>query len=213
MALNFGGQLFPPRQEINAQYSYQDVASGTGVVEFYGIKDSDTGGVSLINQKTDVGTNSGADFDTEERMAGLSDFNEDGAMTFDTNEFQVTKILKGRVYATFAAGGTANDGVTLASIRLIQVHGAGGTTTLSSSFSIPEAVDSSATWFVNMFLDMGDISSTVIKKGDKLRLAVTSTIDGGAFMYHNPAGSAITHQGITCINTQMLVAIPFKLDL
>lgn len=36
MSLNFGQQLFPPRGELLASYDYFDVASGTGVVNFYG---------------------------------------------------------------------------------------------------------------------------------------------------------------------------------
>jgi len=209
MGLGFPG-LFTPRGELLANYNYQDIETGTGVVTFYGIKDVNDASHKLIEEPVDVGGDF-LSFNDRDLVAATTTWDEDGAVTFDTEEFKTTKVVKGIAYAVFAVGGDSNDGVTIADLKLVHVY-SGGTTNLTAEIDLVEATDGDP-WNTTLFVKLGEISSTILSAGDKLRLSMTLTVNSGAYLYHNPSNSTVTIEGLTSTTTRMSVHIPFKLNI
>jgi hypothetical protein len=195
--------------EAIASYSYTDIERGTGVAIFYGIRDFNSGSLRLIENTVEAGTTMTSNI----TVSGFSDWNDDGVMQFDTEEFASKRVLKGNPYVVIPVGGGEDDGVTINDLKLVHVHGAGGTTDLTTEIDLAEIVDSAGSMQMALFIELGEVSSTTIEKGDKLRIYMDTSIDGGAFIYHNPSGSSINYGGVNASRTQLSVGIPFRINI
>jgi len=210
MGLNFGGQLFPPRQDFIASYDYRDVETGTGMVSFYGIKENVTNTYKLIEDQIDVGAKGG---NLSTLTAGAT-INTSSTISFDTEEFKIPQTFKGIAHVAIPLAVEEDASITVTDIRITHVHGTGGTTNLTNDFDLPSFTNAIADVNAAMFVVFNDVSATRILKGDKLRLTMTNTMSVGSSkaLMHNPAGTAVQiSAGFTPTITQLKLSIPFTI--
>ncbi len=215
MTLNFGNNLFPPRNEAIASYNYLDIESGTGMVNFYGVKELNGNTHRLTEATIDVGSSYEGGTNPVKSSA-WTEWDEDGLLSFETEEFKVTKRIKGIAEISIPILGIDGDGVTLNDIKLVHVH-SGGTTDLTTEIDLGKISNSSEDINTVPFLKTSEIPSTVIKAGDKIRLSMNVIVDTSALLLHNPAGTSVTFTRISgsilAQRTRLTVSIPFRLNL
>jgi len=205
----------------NVTYNYQDIESGTGMVNFYGTKMVLAGSVityHLIEETFDTGVYGlNSQFIDDEPVCGFT-ANPTGTLTFDTDIFNHQRIINGTAYAIIPVGvidtGTNAD-ITITDVKLIRVNLDASTTTLTNEFDFDLVATTDATSIVNknLFLKFNSISSQVVKLGEKIRLSLTIAKNGNVYLCHNPSGSSVVvnNSGHTLSKTQMVVSLPFKI--
>ena len=219
--------LFPPRPEFFISVDYHDFITGAGVVLFYGAKDVASGDHELVSS-----TNISATVDQEYIYgvdAGVFSVLADNTTTtinYDSQIFNSSRKINGVVRAAIPVGVAEADNsggaidIGLSSVKLIQVHGIGGTTDLSAAVSVAVIPTSSKAFMLSWFVKLGLINNITIKKGDKIRLAIiydtTASSDQVARAYHSPgkASDTITGGGTetaTSTNTRLVLEIPFAI--
>lgn len=208
MPLNFKG-VAGGAQDFLANYDYYDISAGVGVETFYLTRDS--AGAGVLTNKAFEANASGQGYIR----------NSTATYTFDTNEFQTQRIIKGNVILSLSRfvdipGGFGTDyDVDVNTIKLIHVHSA-GTTDLTAEVSLStftETETGGSSYEVTV-VSLGEVSQTTIKKGDKLRLsmALVASMYGGIFI--NPARTPIAPIEETSFeSTRSSLEIPFKINL
>lgn len=166
-----------------ATYDAVDIAAGLGYQTFY-----------LFTLKNDT--------TTEYALSNIQCFSNSGTLgngtfNFDTTAFNLPRILKGDVYADVAGGSGAGNFQVSGSVILNR----GGTLTTLGSFTTENFV---ATTQTQKTCKMA-VAQTEIKRGDIIRLAMTSNSANNNFNT-DPTGAYSIAQ-----TTKL--RLPFKIDL
>ncbi len=205
--------LFPPRGEL-INFDWRDIASGTGIIEFFGSAMTLSGTVvsrHLVEEIIDCGVDENHGY-TQDPEATL---------TFDTVEFIIPRTVKGiayvsiPLYISISSGQGADQSIDVTNIKLIQVHVGGSTTDLTNEFDLETFTETATGGFKsNKFLVVfNSISSTVIKKGEKIRLSMDVTGEAKTGILHNPTDRDLTINDHTIPDSRLSVHIPFALDI
>ena len=204
---------FPPKRELIETFDFKDIASGSGFENFYGIKDIGSGDYKLIVTTPDVGyTHVG----TNEPINSGGTQNRDTTMNFDTSTFNLPRTINGNPFVIFSLAGIDGDSTTLANIQLKIVHSDDSTTDITTDITLAEIGLNTENFNTAIFVDLGSVSKIGIKKGEKIRLTFDPTMEGEAWILHNPSGSSFTLVdigGTLVVNrTQMILGIPFRIE-
>lgn len=202
-----------------ASYNYKDLITNTGYVVFYGaamVTSTPTYTKHLITEIVNCGT---------DENYGYTSTN--GTYTFDSKEFDKTRIINGIPYASVPAfiwdvsSSGSTEAVVITSVKLIQIHVGGATTDLTNDVNL--GTIASANPATGIIIDAGamviwnKISNISIKEGEKLRLSITIACTTRGAIGHNPAQKTITIIGgtgtVTTTNTQLTVHVPFKIPV
>ena len=119
--------------------------------------------------------------------------------------------------------GFAGDGSSLlvSNVKLILVHVDTSTTNLTAGVASSGIDGTNDAIIGSFFLELGEVTRQLVKKGEKLRLSVTYDTTGTSSAiikaYHNPSGGSetLTDGGIETItssNTQLIMEVPFEID-
>jgi len=199
MALNFNSGLFPQRKEIQAVYNFRDIESGTGVVQFYAIKEMKSGNYYWVENQfeiTETVDNITYSGQTECDAAG-----GDVSFSIDTQDFKLPMMINGKAYMKLAWYKNATGPASVENITLEKIAVGGASSDLTTQFTT--TVASGTSFGGTVLLELGDIEDEIIAVGEKLR--VTFNVSGGNMtdIYHNPKGDEDTRQTV--------LFIPFKI--
>lgn len=211
MVLPFGQDLFRTVPEFLANFDFNDIASNTGVVNFFG------SGSILTDTKL-------------EQYPGNANVTEDREMT--TVPFKRSRRIHGTpyvsipIYAFRVSSGGTNPNVAITALKLVKIAKDDSETDITTTItggSIEQGNNTTLSWASNM-VAWAEVNNVLIKTGEKVKLKFTSTVggtNGGAGFTNNPngtllkaeriAGSSVTSEDVN--NTALVVAIPFKLDI
>lgn len=207
MSLNFGQGLFPQRGEAMASYDYYDIASSTGVVAFYLMTDivATTG---LLTEDNTINLGTSADY----LNGGFTE--SSGTITFDTNEFQSPRRIKGKPIFNYALGINGGSSITVTAVKLVQVHVGGTTTDLTTATgnlaTLSDATDRNI-GFIHQFTEVNKL----IKKGEKIRISLSTNAANNTAFLTNPANTQIIYGsgGNTANITKSTIYIPFRIEI
>jgi hypothetical protein len=181
-----------------ANYSYIDIAEGTGVIEFYGLRVSVD--ATAANDDYKLVTNAIIS------SASQTELTSDGQEILFDVVFNLPKVVKGDVYVvvplTHVGAGTG-----VAAVGIDKVSGA-DTTALLAYTNLPSITGDSSQ--DKSFT--ATIALTKFKRGDTLRLKIKRISNGGGNFYlnHNPIATtaALTNSG-----GRLSFYVPFRIEL
>jgi len=219
MSINVPDSLFRGSPEFVASYPFNDIAQNTGIVNFYaGSTNIGAARVNFLVENTIQGG-------TAENFGYTK---TTGTYSFDTVPFKLPRTLLGTAYATVRQWGyntsSGTDGEsTVTDIKLTQVHVGGGTSDITNEADLLKVIHTPTTGLTQdsrVVVWNENTTPIIIKKGEKIRLTLTMTeagSNGSGGFCHNPAGTdsdALASGGEGVItNTQLVVSIPFRLNL
>jgi hypothetical protein len=154
---------FPPPQEPLANYSYEDLAEGTGKVIYYGIS-------SETSAAVDYHLVSSALYSSEISKDVTS--NGTTTLDFDLAPFNLPRTAKGTAY--FSAGGVAGASATTTLKVQVKKWDGSSETNISSEITTPTLSNAQ-----DMFLLELPLTQTHFSKGDILRLTVKLVATSG----------------------------------
>jgi len=184
----------PPTPNAIASYSYNDIAEGTGIVNFY-----------PIVGKTSAGTTYDLISETLDGWLIETPANESATYTFQTKDFNLPRYVKGTAY--FSAHFYSASGTTNVSIKIQKWDGATATDLTGTILS----ANGSNLKNHAVFLKVPITTETIIKKGESIRAIVVWTQSSGdTYLGWSPTNQTSPTGNLT--NTQMIIGIPFRLD-
>ena len=196
---------FPtPTETAIASFSFTDIESGLGFVDFYTAVTNLLAGAEEII--TDDATTYSGKISTNRTGAGTTSF------TFDSSVFNLPRTVKGIAIFTCGVGGANTAALTAVTAKLQKWDGTSATdlssVITSATFTATSAIPD------KMLLLQLPLTQTRIKKGESLRLLVTFVMANGISMDigHDPRGRAGGNIGTDAV-TEMKVSIPFDLDI
>lgn len=191
--------------DVQANYSYQDIADGTGKIVFYGIA-STTSAATDYHLVTDtlgwsepIGTSKSAGTET---------------IDFDAAPFNSPRIPKGTAWISAGIGAEASSTAKL----MVQLkHWDGSTETNITDEITSQTVGASSTDMV--FMPLPITTEKVFKVGDNVRLTVKLvTTTGVGVVGHDPqnrdeeTGNLVPSTDPDITST-MVLTVPFKLNI
>ena len=233
--MTIGGpqNIFPPSKEININFDWTDVASATGYVEYDCFTTLDSVGVNrlLVESRNaddlqsiySVGGNPLAPTTIYAVAVVNTAYTKGIDVDFDSTEFQLPRIIKGKAYFSFYGGtrrtGGAGTALWYFVIRVRKWDGA-------SETEIANVQTAPYTWVVDQVLEYSldlDIPQTSFKRGEQLRITIEgwSKNSGGAGFGLNPAisgdpsnsaGNHGDYPGFAAGTTRIICTIPYKLN-
>lgn len=232
MTLNFGNNLFPPRNELSINYDWVDVADGTGAITFDAYSTSDKDGVknklirsvNASNIKSITGYDSNG-YDSYNinvvRMTVTDVLTKHLDVEFSLEEFALPKIIKGKGYVNFSyiIGGISNIVYSYFIVKLVKLSGVVETEICTAQTSTTTIYGQTKSNSMEL-----DIPQTSFKKGDILKLVfegyTQKTSSGGvtdidlgiAGDPSNEAGVS-EHLNMDAGKTRIVLIVPFKLDI
>jgi len=234
--------------KITANYSYEDISEGTGVVAFIASTTDHEGTEGIILTTETLKAPFPVYFDlanypryfsslaTHTRYQTQSaSYVEAMTLTMTTRAFNKTRILSGTFVLNLGCSlhvdSSSDRGAAYVVVVIKKVSSAGAETTLKTITTAERTTNagnsgSDAAWIIS-----GDVTTTVIKRGEKIRLTVTPYIKrnyGGAgsgyvgiLVAYDPTDSAIASFGngtsaferlsISAGRTKTIAYIPFKI--
>lgn len=183
---------YPPIQDpAIASFPAAELASGIGIVEFYGIMGNDPSGAIIGLIENTVGC----------EPSETSVVSTTIAYTLETPEFNLPRFVKGTAFVAANIAKTGGDASYTAKLQ----HWDGSTATdLTGTASSDVITVGTGTPYVQLPIT----TEKMVKKGETLRLIFTFTASGGSAKWghcpDNRAGDANT-QG-----TRLTVGIPFR---
>ena len=227
MSLNFGQTLFPPRGEQLVNYSFIDIADGTGVVVFYGgtTESSLVSGARLATNKfysQNVAT-------TSNKVGQQLAFGKYHDIDFDV-DFLMPQNIKGNVVINVPSGIQINADPGLGSSFInarVRKYNSSGETELTGSTGVSGAIIANDgainTYVYNMDCIEATIPLTHFKAGETLRLTIEMWIrttdastDCDFFFGHDPQGRATSDGEVNTFGTEpstLTFQVPFKLNI
>jgi hypothetical protein len=201
-------EKFRKSGEFVPSYNYQDIAAGTGYSVFYACRsDVDDEGMLISNSE----------------VSGKGYTDNDETVTFTTTEFLKPREIKGRVFITIplgiyiptGIGGTFTAAVT--NVKLQHIDASNNVTDLSTAQSPSNLSnsDDGTTRNEGRIVVTASINQ-LVKKGEKLRLTLTTDVESRGYLFHNPSGQSVnptTNSAVSFSITKLMVAIPFDLNL
>jgi hypothetical protein len=203
-----------------ASYDYVDVANGLGYVEFKGLTSRPAGTLTyhLSKEVIEPGYTSGAVLVNNERRSFVCNNDTSGGIAFETSAFNLPKTIKGKVFTNFTL--TQISTSAQACTPTIALY---NNTTLLGTCS--GAALATGTPYHQTYNLSFDVTQTIIKRGDVLKLTISGAAAAAAktMVNHDPINrdqAAYTSApdifpGITASQypTELNCWIPFKIDL
>ena len=196
-----------------ANYDYNDIAEGTGIVTFYGYTTQLSGG--SVEYHLSENTPPSQTITTQISAAAFAS----GWYDFDLTAFNLPRTMKGTAYLS-AGLGAHNANVVYIQAQIKKYDGSTETDVTSELESPPfTGATGAATEGKNILLEM-PVTETHFKKGDILRLTVKLNKQTGASpevveLGHDPSDrdGAKLLPASTTHTSQLRLYCPFKLDL
>lgn len=199
-----------------ASYDYTDLASGLGIVVYYGGQEELNGNTEryFLGQSTDIySTNTNSTYTGSASQT----------YNFDSPAFNLPRTAKGNALIQFTyecpTGLGGGNSATSCRIKaqLFKLHADGSTTTALSSVATAYhdgtgGTSALAEGVKTPFCYSLALTQTIIKKGEKLRVAITLENDDGESVrfYHEPSGTTDLGTGRT---SQVLLFMTFRIDI
>ena len=185
-------------------FSSEDIATGLGVVLFYGIASEASGGIDfhLVTNKDSFSSPTS----TARNTTGTT------SIDFDTSPFNLTRTAKGTAYISFAMGAAEN---VLVHLNAQLIHYDGSTeTTITSNILSATHTGGTGSDSQMAFLEL-PITEKIFRTGDILRLTaeLVTENNGDAEMGHDPKNQNGINNSIkpsTKDTTVMLLTMSFK---
>lgn len=201
MSLNFGGLFRAPATSITS-YPYEDIADGTGIVDYSGCRVGID--ATAANDEYILTTNNVVPNITKT----AANLDED----FDVI-FTAPKIIQGDATIVLPISASSGGAAITGTPQITIIHYDGSTeTVISAQTTFQNATAAGAAEYHDITCKM-TIPRTHFKKGEILRINVVVTKAGTSpvvELWHNPAG---TTSNFTDSGGNMKVYIPFILDL
>jgi hypothetical protein len=203
MATNLPINIPIPAESAIASYSWTDIAEGTGVVSFKGVREAidatPANDIYFLTEQSVAGSVTGTTIATGSPSAT--------AINFDV-AFNTPKIIQGRCIITFA--GKANStGSIQPLITIIHYDGSTETTIVSQkTFESKSGTDSIFEWGISLTIPL-----TRFKKGEifRVKFNFNSTTSSLANTFYHDAQATTT--GAITTGGRLSVLVPFRLDL
>lgn len=180
-----------------ASFDFVDIAAGFGIINYFGVvNEQDTAQTFTLITETYPSINV---------ETALPDTN---TLTFDSLVFNLPKTIKGTAFLVVPLNypsGAGNGGVKL---KLQHYDGTTATDITAEILSFDAVSGGSA--FDQTFTKMPITVEKQFKKGDILRLLITAVSGGSAVTV---AHSATNQTGSKTGNTQLIVGVPFQIDI
>ena len=194
----------PPTEKAIASFSFTDIESGLGFVDFFAAVTDLTAGAEFI--LTDDSTTYSGKISTNRSSSGTTSF------TFDSSAFNLPRTVKGTAIFSCGIGGVNTASIIAVTAKLQKYDGTSATdisgVITSAAFSATSAIPD------KMMLLQLPLTQTLIKKGENLRLLVTFETNSAisADIGHDPRGRSEGGIGTFAVST-MTIKIPFKIDI
>ncbi len=215
---------FPPKREIIETFDFNDIASGSGIEVFYGADSTDSTSTKTYHLVTEQIEGKGGDVNRKEGFTN----NLNTTINFDSSTFNLPRTINGipSVAIPVAAWDESATGeaitITISSVKLIKVAVGGATTDLTTAINVGVIInedpggDGSIINVVPIVL-MTNVTNKLIKKGEKIRLAITINtggVHGG--IAHSPSNKTIIidpgSSDIAWADTRLSLQVPFRIE-
>lgn len=212
------------REKILANYNWIDIATGTGVIVYYGYNTiNDTTYTYNLSEKIVFSHSTNSEIGSIPTQ-DLNMLNR-GELDFDLSTFNMPQTIKGTAFLNLGFGVSNNDNAGSSVYMIAKIKKWDGTTetTLATSQTQTITTASGATGQARASMQLS-LTETHFKKGETLRLTIESwgkfnslqTASSGATIHitHSPEnqdGGLFTVAGIK--TTQLKLNIPFKINL
>ena len=186
---------YQSQESAIATYNYEDIASGTGFVVYYGAKTADDAGVDYILTNNQIYSHG---IDTAGATLDLD---------FDI-VFNKPQRIRGNLFANInlSSGGATN---VTATVKVRKDDGAEYEIASKTSAGVALAGNDDFTLAVIVPIN----SIQLFKKGETLRITITTTCSAGTlFLSHDPANRTGPN-GITLDTSQLIFHVPFVVDV
>ena len=197
---------FRKSPEISVNFSFEDIASGLGVIQFWGCASEDDGGndYHLVSNQT-VYSQPPA---TRRTGAGTT------TIDFDTSPFNYSRTPKGTAHFSANMGTDTNTETVKVLVQLKHLA-ADGTTETNISSEITSQTYTNGGGGVEdevVFLPLPITTNKVIKNGESLRMTVKLTTNGAGnnSVGHDPKDA--TYVGLDTTRVMTLL-MPFNLPI
>jgi len=186
-------------EAASASYDYVDLANGLGYTPFYLGQSEDT-----TNGKEYLLTDSTLIKSSEISRLGYSE-----ELNFDSSGFNLSRTVKGTAYVSLV-GGTNTANQSSVTVILYKVTVAAEEVPLSSSLVMTHAATGGIYYLIQL-----PLTETIIKRGEKLRLSVTTTdpATGAAAIGIDPAGRTFNIDAAENYDSQSKILVPFRIDI
>lgn len=205
-----------------ANYDYVDIANGLGYVEFKGYTSRPAGVLTyhLGKEVMETGYASTASIVSTERFAILVNEDTSGAVTFQTSEFNLPRILEGKVFVNFTLDTTLNNADSHIPSATLYLN--------DTELGTASGASIAGSAIIHTYNLSFDVSKQKIKRGDVIKLKISSvSTDAGVsrvLLEHDPLNrdeDSYTFSGgdvrrnITASDypTELNVFVPFRIDL
>ncbi len=181
---------FPPKREIIETFEHQDIASGLGFETFFPKTSRNSGGLNHFLSPLTFNSTSGTG-------GNQSSTTTQTTLNFDTSVFNLPRTVKGTAYFVGKVFISVDTGLDTFSVQLKKVLVDSSTEDLSSEITSGEINNTSV---LDHVIEL-PLTQKIIKKGEKIRLAVTLLKDDGGTIFK------FNHNG-----NESPVFIPFRID-
>lgn len=198
-----------------ASYSFTDLASGTGYVNYKGAVTQ-----TALTKAYILSESSFYSADAGTTLTASSPPNST-TISFDTSAFNLPRTVRGTAYLTFSRYYTTTEYKYIQS-TIQKIDASGSATNISSTITATnDDVDGghNVTSGKQMVLIQIPLTQTTIKKGEKLRLKMDLYINtgtGNIYVGHDPKGrdyNSLNPSADANISTIMDLFIPFRIEL
>ena len=217
-----GGDIFPRQPETLINFDFNDIATATGFIlyDFAPMVNDSTTTYHLLpstlienfypSHAIDEANNFGVpDYYLSQTTAALKEID------FDTDVFKIPRTVRGTFFARIPWRFSGGGGSTTTTQVILTLYKWDGTNeTQFAQGKSPDLTLSTNREYT--FTITGDITETIIKKGDQIRLTLglnVSAISGSSLVNRvsfHPRD--IAHLGFDAGNTRSMILIPFKIE-
>jgi hypothetical protein len=207
---------YPTASPALANYSYEDIASGLGYINFYlynaHVDSTPTTAYKIIDNNS-IYSNYINTIGTGTRS---TTFTNTDNYTFDSTPFSITRTAKGTATVNVTTGGSGTSSYVGSGRVLVSLFRYDGTETqLGDTVMSREAGGNLTPIYATGCLSF-TISETIFKVGDILRVKVAlyaktsnGSADGRGIFCHDPINRTV----VNAETSQFIVKLPFKVDI
>lgn len=204
---------------IIATYSFDDIAEGTGNVQFYLGISKDSGGTDyLLTADTSIKSSTNS-YNSDPPAPSISfPDSTSNTYTFDLSQFNFSKKLKGKVFFSmnYSVGNSLSSEVNTTFAPTFELFHYDGSTetslgTVTTETQTLGVLNTRTYW--GTFLCEIDVTETYFKQGDNIRLKINYTAgnpsgNGSREIYCDPNNRSPAYG-----NGDSFISVPFKIEI
>ena len=194
-------KTYPPVAEPVATFDSEDLASGTGVVNYFPLVGKNAAGFTFSLSESELDSWLPQ---TTRSATGTT------TLTFDSGVFNLPRFVKGTaIFSAYIEAAAAANAVNCTA----QLWHWDGTTATAMTAKATSGNCEANDVTYPVYLELPVTTEKMIKKGEQVRLIVELTKTGvnDSWIGHSPTGQAVTAGGLS--STKMVMGVPFRIGV